>query len=212
MSEKGLRMKKLYSLVFAIVLLSVLLASFSSCSTEPPELDTVKEEYIKLIEASSEVNEILFGKGLPVYERDGSEEDKQVYVDMVSALDEYESVRMDCKYLTIDSIKAAADDVYTSEYLETVYEMMFVGYADEVSGVTSAKFLEWDGWLYQNMNYEAYIEGKRTFNYDSMEIVKPSDGEYVNIKIESELDGEKLTITLAFSLTENGWRLDTPTY
>lgn len=203
--------RKVISLTLFVVL-AAMTVGLTSCKTEPPLLEDVREEYIKLIEASAEVNKILFGEGLPLYKRDGTDEDKQIYKDMVAALDSYESVRIDSKFLTIESIKEAADAVYTPEYLENVYEMLFVGYADDVSGVTSCKFLEWDGWLYQSMNYDIFIEKTRTFDYDTMKIVKPSSGEYVNVEIESQLDGEKMTITLAFSLTENGWRLDTPTY
>ena len=41
---------------------------FTSCSN-PPELDSVKDEFIALIEASVEVNNIFFGEGLPTYVR-----------------------------------------------------------------------------------------------------------------------------------------------
>ncbi|MEE0969469.1 MAG: hypothetical protein U0M06_08885, partial [Clostridia bacterium] len=198
------------TILFAILIISS--SIFCSCATEPPLLEDVKDEYISLIEASGEINEILFGTGLPVYKRDGREEEKQVYSNVAESLKSYEMVKDDCKYLTIDSLKAAADKVYTEDYLSPVYVMVFDGYADDDMGVSRAKFLEWDGWLYQNTEYECYIEGKRTFDYDSMKMVKPSTGEYVNIEIMSELEGEKMKITLAFSKTDDGWRLDTPTY
>ena len=41
---------------------------FTSCS-KPPELETVKEEFVALIERSVEVNTIFFGEGLPTYVR-----------------------------------------------------------------------------------------------------------------------------------------------
>ena len=198
--------------LFPVILLFVLIFSFSSCSTPPPELETVKEEYIALIEASTEINGFIFGEGLPVYKRDGTEEEKLVYQNLASTLDNYESVREDSKYLTIEEMKEAAKEVYSEEYLKSAFQMAFDGYADEVAGVSVARYLEWDGWLYQSMRYEPLIEETRTYNYGTMEIVKPSNGEYVNVSIESEQKGGKKTIILAFSLTENGWRLDTPTY
>ncbi|MBQ8005137.1 MAG: hypothetical protein IJ303_02360, partial [Clostridia bacterium] len=65
----------------------------------------MKEEYIALVEESAEINGFIFGEGLPVYKRDGSEEEKLVYQNLVSSLDNYESVRDDSKYLTIEAMK-----------------------------------------------------------------------------------------------------------
>ena len=52
-----------------------------------------------------------------------------------------------------------------------------------------------------------------------MEMVEPSYGDSVNIRLDSylleEQDGtstSKQSVTLRFVLEENGWRLDTPTY
>lgn len=53
------------ALCMAILLSPALLVS---CS-EPPELDTVRETFISLIQGSVEVNEIFFGEGLPTYPR-----------------------------------------------------------------------------------------------------------------------------------------------
>lgn len=202
--------KKILSIAMAAVLLLPML--LSSCGSEPPLLEDVKEEFSTLIASSAKINEFLFGEGLPVYARDGSEEEKSVYESTPEALAGYEMVREDSPYLDIEQMKAAAEQVYTSDYLESAYLMAFDGYADDIGGVATAKYLEWDGWLYKNMNYEPLIDEVRSFDYETMKIVKPSNGEYVNISIESSLGGEKLTVTLAFSLTKDGWRLDTPTY
>lgn len=62
-------MKKL--LIRSISLCLALFAAvplFTSCSN-PPELDSVKDEFVALIEASIEVNNIFFGEGLPTYVR-----------------------------------------------------------------------------------------------------------------------------------------------
>ena len=196
----------------AVVMLVISLGALCSCATEPPLLEDVREEYIALIEASAEINAFLFGAGLPVYERDGSEESATVYDGMIETLDNYEFVREESKYLSISAMKEAAERVYSADYLESAYMMAFDGYSDEIAGVTTARYIEWDGWLYKSISYEPLISETRTFNYDTMKIVKPSRGEYVNVSIESSLGAEKLVITLAFTLTENGWRLDTPTY
>lgn len=210
---KSNKIKKTSAAIFAALLLFVGTAcSKSPIMTDPPPLEEVKGEFISLIEASVEINDILFGEGLPVYKRDGSDEDKQIYVDMTEYLDGYEVVRQESKYLTIDEMKISAEKVYSKEYLEPIYEMVFVGYADDISGVTTAKYIEWDSWLYKSMSYEPFITSARTYDYDTMEMITPSSEDFVNIEIESSLGDVKTTVILSFTLTDNGWRLDTPTY
>ena len=204
-------MKRIFSILVVFLMIFTSVFTFSSCSSEPPLLDDVKEDFCLLIEASAEINEILFGAGLPVYERE-DEKNSELYANLASQYDKYEYVSTDSKYITVEDIKIAAEKVYTAEYLSSVYMMAFDGYADEISGVTVARYLESEGWIFSSTTYEPLIDGKREFNYDTMKIVKPSSGDYVNIEIESSLNGEDLTVTLAFSKTEDGWRLDTPTY
>ena len=57
---------KIFACALALVLALTTLASFVSCAA--PKLDEVKDTFVSLIEESLEVNEILFGEGLSVYE------------------------------------------------------------------------------------------------------------------------------------------------
>ncbi|MCQ2354532.1 MAG: hypothetical protein MJ102_05435 [Clostridia bacterium] len=58
----------------SVLLLSLLMLipCAVSCGTKPPELEEVKDTFSSLIEASYEVNDIFFGQGLPVYDRNKS--------------------------------------------------------------------------------------------------------------------------------------------
>ncbi len=60
-------MKKI-KLISILLALALGIPCFASCSPAP-ELDTVKQTFIDLIEASVEVNDIFFGEGLPTYPR-----------------------------------------------------------------------------------------------------------------------------------------------
>ena len=203
---------KFLNILLAVLMIITSVYAFSSCGSEPsPALDDVKDDFCFLIEASAEINEYFFGAGLPVYDRD-DEANAELYANLASQYSKYEYVSTDSKYITIEDMKRAAEKVYTEEYLSSVYMMAFDGYADEISGVTVARYLESEGWLFQSTAYEPLIEGKREFDYNTMKIVKPSRGDYVNVEIVSILDGKELPITLAFSKTADGWRLDTPTY
>lgn len=206
------RTHKLRDVALIVTLLLVLSALVSCGTTPPPPLEEVKDELVALIDASAEINTVFFGSGLDVYDREGTDEEKLFYEGLSDSLSGYEMVRPDAKYLSVDAIKEAAGKVYSASYLEGIYQMVFDGYADEIAGVTRAKFLEWEGGFYQNSSYESYIEENRTYNYDTMKIVDPSRGEYLNVELESELGGEKLTVILSFTLTGDGWRLDSPTY
>ena len=205
-------MRRIFSILLVISMLFASVLAFSSCGSEPaPPIEDVKDDFVALIEASAEINEIFFGAGLPVISRD-EEKNAELYANLAVMYDRYEYISTESKYLTVDEMKKAAELVYTSEYLSSVYMMAFDGYADEIAGVTVARYYESDGWLFQSISYEPLIEGTRTFDFETMKIVKPSRGDYVNVEIESELGGEKLNLTLAFSKTADGWRLDTPTY
>ena len=58
-------MKKIFITLICIIL-TVL--SITSCS-RPPEYSDIEDRFRELIEASYDVNEVLFGKGLPTYEK-----------------------------------------------------------------------------------------------------------------------------------------------
>lgn len=203
-------MKKLKILSVLTIIAAVFL-SLCSCGGKAPALDDIKDELVSVIDKSAEVNLVLFGEGVPVYSRD-DEENYNIYNGMTEGLSSYELVRDESPYQTTEELKKLAESVYAPDYIDPISEILFVGYADEDVGVTAAKFYEWDGRLYRNMNFKNYVTSVRTFDYDTMKIVKPSKAKYINVSLESTLDGEKSTVTLAFILTADGWRLDTPTY
>jgi hypothetical protein len=210
--------KKLLASALVIILTAF---AVSSCGGGAPELSSVKDELVGLIEASYEINDVFFGEGLPTYERGGDyDKEYRLYDDVSAEFDYYEYVTEDAAYHFVDQIKSAAEKVYTTEYLRGIYTMAFDGYADENTGkVTTSRYLEADSWLLKYAFGEEdsfnILPGKRVYDFDSMEIVKPSSAKYLNVEIDSEIVGEAdsaLRITLRFKLTDNGWRLDSPTY
>lgn len=58
-------MKKIFVTLICVILIVL---SITSCS-KPPEYSEIEARFRELIEASYDVNELLFGKGLPVYEK-----------------------------------------------------------------------------------------------------------------------------------------------
>lgn len=211
-----MKMKKLT----AILSLVFILMAATACSGKPPALDELKPIVIDLIEASYEINDIFFGEGLPAIERD-SEFAIENHVYYMDENGNYDYVTEDCPYQTTDQIKEAAEKVYSTEYLASIYETSFVGVADENAGMLYARYLDTDEGLKKSNIHKAMIEEKRIYNYDTMAIVKPSGQSYVNVEIDTYLEGnidayggeiKYLRVRLTLVKEDGEWRLDTPTY
>ena len=203
-------------------LLLCLVLALPLCSCGAPELETVRGRFVELIEASYAINDIFFGAGLETYARDGEfAKEHRIYDELSAGYDAYEIVTENAGYFDIDSIKEAAEKVYSADYLTGIYTMAFDGYADSSSGtVTTARYLM-DGHrlLRYAMSEEDgfdFLDGKqRRYDFDSMKITRPSRATHVNLSIDSYLVGDEdniLNVTLRFILVDGEWYLDSPTY
>ena len=203
--------KAVLSIILAIVLIVSALSAVS-CSGKAPKLEDVKERFIYLIEGSKEINTLYFGSGLPVYQRDTLLSDKKgVYYD--DKYTTYERVMENSRYLTVNEIKERSEKIYSTEYLKEMYETAFEGV---MTGNASAyiRFYESQGWLYQNLYATDFELSERIYDYSSMKIVKPSNGEYVNITVDTYTLEDKTVknISLTFVYERGDWYLDSPTY
>jgi hypothetical protein len=192
----------------------------TSCGA--PELDSVKDRFVELIEASYAINDIFFGAGLETYTRDSEfAKEHRIYDELSAGFDAYEIVKETEGYLDVDAIRAAAEKVYSADYLRGIYTMAFDGYADTDSGtVTTARYLMDN---YRLLRYAMgdedsfdFLDGRqRRYDFDSMKITRPSRASHVNLSIDSYLVGDEenvLNVTLRFVLVDGEWYLDSPTY
>lgn len=203
-------MKK--SIISIVLVLLIVVLGMSSCSGSAPKIDEVRDRIVYLIEGSKEINILFFGSGLPIYRRDGLiETELGVYYD--DEYTAYNKVMENTRFKSIDDMKKAAERVYSENYLDAIYETAFEGY---MTGSSSAymRFLETSDWMYQSISATDFDLSERIFDYSSMEIVKPSNGEYMNVTIDSySLRDKKVkTITLSFIYERGNWYLDSPTY
>lgn len=203
--------KRILSLIMVIALLLIATCT-TSCSTGAPELDDVRDRLVYLIESSKEINVIFFGKGLPVYEKD----DLLVIKKGIYYNDElvtYKRVMENTVYISEKEIKERAEKVYSTEYLEGLYETSFRGV---MTGSTSAyiRFYESTDWIFQNVDTTDYGFSERIYDYASMEMVLPSNNEYINVTVDTyTLENRNVkTITLTFVYERGNWYLDSPTY
>lgn len=201
--------KSIISIAFVLI---IVVLGMSSCSGSAPEIDEVRDRIVYLIEGSKEINILFFGSGLPIYERNGVIETELgvYYEDEYTA---YNKVMENSRFKSIDDMKKAAEKVYSENYLDAIYETAFEGY---MTGSSSAymRFLETSDWMYQSISATDFDLSERIYDYSSMKIVKPSNGEYLNITIDTyTLRNKKVkTITLSFIYERGNWYLDSPTY
>lgn len=207
------RYVRIISITVAVCILIACCGIFAYCSiNKAPELDTVRDRFIYLIEGSRQINQIFFGVGLPVYERGGAlAEQKHVYIGEQNK--GYERVMEISPYLTVDDMRTDAQRIYSSSFCEELFESSFEGILSD--GVTLIEYAELSEWLYQSTARDVLIKNDRIYLYDTMKIVRPSNKEYINVDIESyQLDSpESIQVErLSFVLESGNWYLDCPTY
>ena len=107
-------MKKICSLLAALLLLVSMAVSLSACASkgEPPALEEVYDRIVEVVEASHEVNVLLFGAGLPAYPR-GDAEDELIHRYYGVADDGRQFVSPYARYRTISEMKTAISAVYS---------------------------------------------------------------------------------------------------
>lgn len=204
--------KRIFCVILTFLMMMSAVMSLTSCSDQPPELEPIKDRLIFLIEESKELNVIFFGNGLPVYRKDGVlSERKMVYYN--DSMGNYERIMENSHYVSIDQIKIDAARIYSTEYLEEVYESAFDGV---MVGETNAyvRFYDNGDFLCQNVDFFEFTLTERIYDYSTMEIVAPYSQDYINLKIEaySIVDNVRKEVSLSFALENGEWYLDSPTY
>ena len=208
-------MKRILTLLLAALMLAGSVMGLPSCSaSEPaPDIDQVYDRLVQVIEASHEVNVLLFGAGLPVYPR-GDAEDELVHRYYGVADNGQQFVTPYAKYASIAEMQAAIAAVYSTEYRESLYESLFTGFAaDEMSVVMPARFSEDERSLYMSKYVDPLVDGVRVYDYASMEIVSYSHSSRLRVSVNSYTEDrpeEWKRVYLSFVYENGDWYLDSP--
>ena len=208
-------MKRILTLLLAVLMLAGSVMGLASCSaSEPaPDIDQVYDRLVQVIEASHEVNVLLFGAGLPVYPR-GDAEDELVHRYYGVADNGQQFVTPYAKYTSIAEMQAAIAAVYSTEYRESLYESLFTGFAaDEMSVVMPARFSEDERFLYMSKYVDPLVDGVRVYDYASMEIISYSHSSRLRVSINSYTEDrpeEWKRVYLSFVYENGDWYLDSP--
>ena len=189
--------------IFAVAFLAALLIIVPSGCAGEEEKDALLAEFTALYEKSVEINEIIFGKGLPV---DGE------YTDIPESGSYYVPVSDDSPYKTVEELENAVLSVYTEDYYNSVLETtLFVGYGENKDS-PYPRYKEEDGKLMINLCQEARTFAvKRLISEAKVEKMTMGAAE---VSTPYELNGVRQDNLKSLTLykTENGWRFDDPTY
>ena len=208
-------MKRILTILLALCMLAGTVMGITSCSKNtPPPMEEVYDRLVQVIEASHEVNVLLFGAGLPAYPR-GDAEDELVHRYFGFGDESRVYVTPYTKYASIEEMKTAIAAVYSTAYRESLYESLFTGYvADEMSVAMPARFSEDDRFLYMSTYVSPLVDGVRVYDYASMEIVSyTASSRRLRVSVRSYSEDYPdvwKTVYLSFVYENGDWYLDSP--
>ncbi len=119
------------------------------------------------------------------------------------------------KYLSVEDIKKEAEKVYSAAYLMSIYETAFVGYVEDgMTDMIYARYYDGPEGLMIHKKAEVWVTEKRIYDYDSMKIVRPSNGKSITVECMTHLEGqtESLSVRLTFVKQGEEWFLNSPSY
>ena len=213
-------MKKNYKILIAVLILAGVLFGCIRCAIvgRAPKLEQIYDRVVTLIEASYELNEIFYGKGLPYCDRNLSVYES-LYSDYTKLgyVKDYHIVSSQAQYHSVEEIKQAAAKVYSAALLESsVYPSMFDGLMQSTPGSASkylpARYIQDNTDLYILIEEDgAYHPTPLIYDYASMKIIRPSNAQRVSISINAweEDKPDRVFEMKLFLVKENDvWLLD----
>lgn len=198
----------------AVVLVLGCVALFLQKGT--PEIEDIYDRMVYLIESANDLNAVLYGCGLPVWEEDSEYvEFMHVYYGLDAARS-YEIVMPNARYLSVSQIKEAAESIYSKSYLqEVIYRSVFDGYAisDGAGGsvVGVARYYEEDSYLWQSKDYKTFYTGIRIYDYSTMQVHSLGKPDRCVITVDSWLEDspeQVENVEILITLQDGEWYLD----
>lgn len=211
-----MKTKRILCVACALILSACALFCTTSCAGRAPTTAEIYDRVVELVEGANEINTVFYGAGLPVHKTDSEyAEIMHIYYDF-SQKGTYEMVTDKAIFLTSIEIKAAAEKVYSKDYLEDViYPALFTGYAiSDASGrpyFSNARYLEDKSWIYQYTGEKVTEATRWIYDYSTMKVVKPSSGTLCFVELQCYPVGspEQAHVRkLSLVLQDGEWYLD----
>lgn len=184
--------------------------------TAAPEIEDIYDRMVYLLETSQEVNALIYGCGLPVWEDDSEYvEFMHVYYGLDLARN-YEIVMPNAKYLSINQMKETIEQIYAKEYLdEVIYNAIFDGFAieDGVGGsvVRVARYYEEGNYLWQSKDFKTFYTGMRVYDYSTMQVRSLGKSDVCIVTVDSWIEDapdQVETVEIRIALQNGEWYLD----
>ena len=207
--------KKIIAGALAIIVLAVTCVLLFQCNSAP-KIENIYDRMVYLLESSQEVNALIYGCGLPVWEDDSEYvEFMHVYYGLDTARN-YEIVMPNAKYLSVQEMKEEIEKIYSKEYLEDViYRSIFDGYAieDGIGGsvIGVARYYEEGAYLWQSKDFKTFYTGMRVYDYSTMQVRSLGKTDRCVVTIDSWLEDEPENvenIEILITLQNGQWYLD----
>ncbi len=188
-------------------------------------LATATFRYVEVLKTPDEERELFYEnaekKAYCYLLEDYEEPTYDFYYDKNNDPVDYDYVKFDGDIQMVSQIKQLAETVYSADYLNSIYDSMFVGTvgaAESVDGL-SARYIEYsnDGnvYLMESNTFKPLIHEKRIYDFSTAEIVRPSNKNHVTIEIDSYLESTPdriQRVRLSLALQDGVWMLDSGTY
>lgn len=184
--------------------------------TAAPRIENIYDRMVYLVESSQEVNALIYGCGLPVWEDDSEYvEFMHVYYGLDPARD-YEIVMPNAKYLSVQQMKEAIEKIYSKEYLdEVLYRAIFDGYAisDSIGGsvIGVARYYEEGNYLWQSKDFKTFYTGMRIYDYSTMKVRSLGKKDRCVVTVDSWLEDspdQVENVEILIKLQDGQWYLD----
>jgi len=214
-------MKKI--LFLALVLTLICSVFLVSCKEEVKYDEAeIKAALEELLPKSYELNVIYFGEGLPI--SDDREVIEEFYNSFESDIEQinYHPVSADSPYQTEADLRAATLAVFTEDYSEYLFQRAFAGISGQLQNIEGetvthnamyAMYIEMNGVLTVRLNLgDEAIPLGREYAVDEMTVKSQKNGTVVVEMPTYYNGGLDLYVEVRLVKTENGWRLDSPTY
>jgi len=199
---------------------ALMIVSMTSCGASYTD-EEVMDAVLTLVPMSIELNDIYFGEGLPISDnREDVERFYGMFESDITAVN-YHPVAKDCKYQTDKENREATEAVFSDQYCEYLFELAFKGIStvfnegteeEHVQTAAYARYIQNGDILTVRLDlpYTA-MELNRVYDF-SKAVITSKKSNYAVVTVPTEKNGESLEIDLKLVLTEDGFRLDTPTY
>ena len=208
--------KKIIAGVLAVVVLVVSGVLLFQCNSAP-RIEDIYDRMVYLLDSSQDVNALIFGCGLPVWEDDSEYvEFEHIYYGLAPA-EHYEIVMPNAKYHSIDQIKESIENIYSQQYIEDVINSaIFDGFAvsDSIGGsvVGVARYYEEGLYLWQSKEFRVKpYTGMRIYDYSTMQVRSLGKTDRCVVTVNSWLEDtpdQVETVEILIAKQNGQWYLD----